>query len=260
MSSEKTPKLTLVGAGPGDPDLISVKGIKALRTADVILYDALIDPALLEYAGPDTEKIFVGKRADRHAFPQQEINRMIVACAFNYGHVVRLKGGDPFVFGRGQEEKEYAEIFNIPVDVVPGISSVTGIPANLGIPLTMRGWNESFWVMTATGSNGELTNDLRNAVHSDATVVILMGIGKLGQIAALFQEAGKGNLPVAVVQNGTTHTERYAIGTMNDIVEHVRDKGIGTPGIIIAGQVVSTHRELESVLVNVNRLNNGSQE
>ena len=121
------PKLTLVGAGPGDPELISIKGMKAIQQADVILYDALIDDTLLEYAKQDALKICVGKRSNNHLFKQEEINRMIVAYAFNYGHVVRLKGGDPFVFGRGQEEKNYAEIFDIPVSVVPGISSAIAV-------------------------------------------------------------------------------------------------------------------------------------
>ena len=251
------PKLTLVGAGPGDPDLISVKGMKAIQSADVILFDALIDIALLDYAKSDAIKIYVGKRANQHKFKQEEINRLIVAHAFNYGHVVRLKGGDPFVFGRGQEEKEYAEIFDIKVEVIPGISSSIAVPASQGIALTRRGVNESFWVVTGTTSEGKLSKDLELAAQSSATIVILMGIRKLPEIVALFQKHEKNNLPIAVIQNGTTHAEKHAIGTVRTIVEQVKNAGIGTPGIIVAGEVVGLHPELqfinESVLSQIQR-------
>ncbi len=241
------PKLTLVGAGPGDPELISVKGMKAIQNADVILFDALIDIALLGYAKEDALKIYVGKRADQHKFRQEEINRLIVAHAFNYGHVVRLKGGDPFVFGRGQEEKEYAEIFDIEVEVVPGISSSIAVPGSQGIALTKRGVNESFWVVTGTTSDGSLSKDLKLAAQSSATVVVLMGIRKLPQISKLFKQNGKGNLPVAVIQNGTTHAEKHVVGTFETIVEQVIDAGIGTPGIIVAGEVVGSHTEFHYI-------------
>ncbi len=236
------PKLTLVGAGPGDPELLSIKGMKALQVADVILYDALIDDELLDYAKPDALKIYVGKRADNHRYKQEEINRMIVAYAFNYGHVVRLKGGDPFVFGRGQEEKEYAEIFDIPVDVVPGISSSIAVPASQNISLTKRGINDSFWVITATKSDGKLSTDIALAAQSNATVVILMGVRKLPQIAELYQKVGKTELPVTVIQNGTTKNEKSVVGTINTIVEQANDAKIGTPGIIVIGEVVADHK------------------
>lgn len=243
------PKLTLVGAGPGDPDLLSIKGMKAIQAADVVLYDALIDDALLDYAKPEALKIYVGKRADNHRYKQEEINRMIVAYAFNYGHVVRLKGGDPFVFGRGQEEKEYAEIFDIQVDVVQGISSSIAVPVSQGIPVTKRGVNESFWVITATTSNGDLSKDIALAAQSSATVVILMGVRKLPQIAELFQKLGKSDIPVAVIQNGTTANEKAAVGTMQTIVDQVNDAAIGTPGIIVVGEVVADHKYFrESVM------------
>jgi uroporphyrin-III C-methyltransferase len=236
-----TPRLTLVGAGPGDPELISLKGARLLGEADVVLYDALIDERLLDHTADDCIRIYVGKRADRHSFSQQEINRLIVACAFNHGHVVRLKGGDPFVFGRGQEEKDYAEVFNIPVEVVPGISSATAVAASQSIPLTMRGVNEGFWVITATKSYGELSADIELAARSSATIVILMGIRKLAAIAEIFREQGKGGLPVAVVQNGTMKNEKYVTGTMDDIAARAESARIGSPGIIIAGEVVSVH-------------------
>jgi len=163
-------KLTLVGAGPGDPDLITLKGIKALRQADVVLYDALISKELLDHA-PRAEKIYVGKRRGIHRFSQEEINEMIVRKALGYGHVVRLKGGDPFVFGRGSEEIEHAQSFGIPTDVIPGISSSLAVPSSIGIPLTKRGISESFWVITGCNSQRELSRDLELAARSTATLV-----------------------------------------------------------------------------------------
>ena len=138
MSNDIKPRVTLVGAGPGDPDLISVKGMKAVMAADVVLYDALVSPEILRQAPKHAELVFVGKRADSHRYDQKEINRLIVAYAFNNGHVVRLKGGDPFVFGRGHEEKDYAEVFNIPVEVIPGITSATSVPASIGFIAATR--------------------------------------------------------------------------------------------------------------------------
>jgi len=245
MIPESQPKVTLVGAGPGDPDLISVKGLKAVQAADVILYDALVSPEIIREAPEHAELVYVGKRANRHRYDQAEINRMIVAYAFNHGHVVRLKGGDPFVFGRGQEEKAYAAAFNIPVEVIPGISSAISVPSSIGIPVTARDMNDSFWVLTATKRNGQLNPDLELAVRSNATVVILMGIRKLSEIAQRFTEHGKPDLPMAVVQSGTTADEKYVIGTANDIVQRAEDAQIGTPGIIIAGDVVALHEEFD---------------
>ena len=143
MSRSQYPHITLVGAGPGDPDLISVAGVKALRRADVILYDALVDESLLDWS-PHAEKIFVGKRKAYKRYGQDQINQILVAKAFERGHVVRLKGGDPFVFGRGSEELEYAESYGIPTRIIPGISSSTAAGATQGLPLTRRGVSQSF--------------------------------------------------------------------------------------------------------------------
>lgn len=172
----KEPRLTLVGAGPGDADLITLKAIKALQQADVVLYDALVNPALLEHAAAAAPKVFVGKRAGAHSLKQDEINKLIVDSAMAYGHVVRLKGGDPFVFGRGYEELAYADKFNIATEVVPGISSSIAVPELQQIPLTIRGVNESFWVITGTTSSGEISRDIPLAAQSSASVIILMGL------------------------------------------------------------------------------------
>ncbi len=234
----KNPRLTLVGAGPGDPDLITLKGVKALQQADVILYDALVHPDLLDYAPPHARKVFVGKRAGKHKFQQSKINYLIAAYAHEYGHVVRLKGGDPFIFGRGQEEKAYAEHFGLTVEVVPGLSSVNAAPGLQGIPLTQRGVNESFWVITGTTSERKLSADIALAAQSSATVVILMGTRKLGQILELFRAQGKQDLPIGVIFSASLPEETAIYGTVNTIEQAVAETPHSGPGIIILGETV----------------------
>ncbi len=246
--SSVTPKITLVGAGPGDAELITLKGWRALQQADVVLYDALIDKSLLDVVPASAVKVFTGKRAGAHSMTQEHINLLMVQYALSHGHVVRLKGGDPFVFGRGHEELEFAANFNIPATVIPGVSSCIAAPESQQVPLTSRGLSRSFWVLTATTCNGELADDLRLAAQSTATLVILMGIEKLSEIARLLAANGKSDLPVMVVQNATLPNERCAVGTAETIVELVRERGIGSPGVIVAGEVVRLHREfLEEV-------------
>lgn len=234
-------KLSLVGAGPGDPELITLKGIKALKTAGAVLYDALANPDLLDYAPAEVPKIYVGKRANNHRFTQQEINQMVVSYALSHGHVVRLKGGDPFVFGRGHEEKVYAEIFDIEVDVIPGISSSLSLAALQGVPLTRRGMNESFWVLTGTTKSGKLSQDIPIAAQSSATAIILMGMRKIDEIVWQFQQTGKGDTPVMIIQNGSLPNEHVVLGTVNTIGNIARETGIGSPAIIVIGEVVHLH-------------------
>jgi len=239
------PKLTLVGAGPGDPDLLTLKGVKALAEANVVLYDALANEEIMNHAPQDAIKIFVGKRIGCHKYSQDQINQLIVDNALTYGNVVRLKGGDPFIFGRGSEEIEYAESFGIPTFVVPGISSVIAVPAYLGISLTKRGTSESFWVITGTTSDRNLSNDIALAAQSSATVVILMGMSKLSQIVALFQKKSKGEIPVAIIQNGTTPYEKIGLGTIDTIQEVVAEKNLSSPAIIVIGEVVKESNKLK---------------
>ena len=245
------PAFSLVGAGPGDPDLISLKGIKTLQTADVILYDALVSEELLNYAPEHAICIFVGKRARKHRYSQAEINRLIVTYAYSHGHVVRLKGGDPFIFGRGHEELAYVEAFGIDANVVPGISSIASVPGLQKIPLTKRGINESFWVITATTSDGNLSGDLYRAVRTDVTVVILMGMRKLSEIVGLYKKMGKRNLPIAVIQSGSTAEEKAAIGTISTIEDTVRNKGVSTPALIVIGEVVGLHSDLRTPVMEL---------
>lgn len=237
----KEPKLTVVGAGPGDVELITVKAIYALRAADVVLYDALVDPELLCFA-PDAEHIFVGKRKGCYAYQQGQINELIVSRAKSHGHVVRLKGGDPFVFGRGAEEMEYAVAHGIEVAMVPGISSCLSVPGSQNIPVTKRGASESLWVITGTTKEHRLSNDIRLAAKSTATVVILMGMSKLSQIVDLFVKEGKSHTPIAIIQNGTRENEKVGVGTIDSIEQEVDRQGLANPAIIIIGEVVR-HRE-----------------
>jgi uroporphyrin-III C-methyltransferase len=251
--SIKIPKLTVVGAGPGDEDLITLKAIKAIESANVILYDALINESLLKYASNDAELIYVGKRKGCYAFQQEQINELIVTKAKEKGHVVRLKGGDPFVFGRGAEEIDYVRTYGLETYMVPGISSPLAVPAYQGIPLTKRGVSESFWVVTATTKDHALSSDVALAAKSSATIVILMGMHKLAEIVKIFYAENKRNTPVAVIQNGTKNNEKVGIGHIKNIQQIVNEKGLASPAIIVIGDVVKQKAELESIYKNIGR-------
>jgi len=243
----KEPRITLVGAGPGDADLITIKGIKALKIADVVLYDALVNEEILEFAPEHAVKVYVGKRSGDHSFSQDAINKLMIDYALNYGHVVRLKGGDPFVFGRGYEELEHAASFSISATVIPGISSSIAVPGLQQIPVTHRGLSESFWVITGTTSNGKISADVYTAAQTNATIVVLMGLHKLAEITQIFKNQGKDRLPVAVIQSGSTENEKVAIGTIKTIVEQVEEKKISSPALIVIGEVVSLHPSFQSI-------------
>ncbi|MHA8055560.1 uroporphyrinogen-III C-methyltransferase [Aquirufa nivalisilvae] len=244
-----TKRLFLVGAGPGDPELLTLKAVRILQEADVILYDALANPQLLNHASPNCHLEFVGKRFGCHALSQHEINDRIVELSKQYFNIVRLKGGDPFVFGRAQEEIEAAESAGMQVDIIPGISSALAVPASQRIPLTCRGINESFWVTTGTTANGEISSDIFWAAQSSATVIILMAMSKLEAIMDIFQQCGKSKTPVAIIQNGTRPDEKMVIGTTRDIQFKAEYAGISNPAIIIVGEVVKLHRtQLNSLI------------
>jgi uroporphyrin-III C-methyltransferase len=242
-----TPKLTIVGAGPGDADLITLKAIKAIKSADVILYDALINRELLEYASSHAELIFVGKRKGCYSYQQTQINELIVERALRCGHVVRLKGGDSFIFGRGAEELEHAKAYAIEVAVVPGISSSAAVPASVGIPLTKRNAAQSFWVITGTTKTHEISGDIALAAKSTATVVILMGMSKLSEIVQIFSHEGKSEMAIAVIQNGTRVNEKVGIGTISNIESIVEEKQLSNPAIIIIGEVVNQRVDLSDI-------------
>ncbi len=256
MSQTITPKITLVGAGPGDVELITVKGLNALRNADVVLYDALVNKELLEHAPREAVKIYVGKRNNQHAYTQDQINTLIVDMAYTYGHVVRLKGGDSFVFGRGQEELNYADAFNIETSVVPGISSSIGVPGLAGIPVTHRGSSESFWVITGTTKENELSADVLTAAKTNATVIILMGLSKLKEITELFITEGKEDTAIALIQDGSLSTQKIVLGTISTIVSRAVQQKIKAPAVIIIGEVVKQHKAFTSVVYELNTITN----
>lgn len=246
-----SPKVALVGAGPGDPELITVKGLRTIQHANVILYDALVSPELLDYAPAECKKVYVGKRKGKKEFPQEEINRLIVFYAIRFGFVVRLKGGDPNVFGRGHEEMEYVRRRGIPVELISGLSSALAAPAVAGIPITKRGINESFWVITGTLSSGEMSNDIALAAQSTATVIILMGMSHLQKIALLFQQLRSPLEPIALIQEATTSNQKVAFGTAASIFKCAADLGMSSPAVIVIGKVVH-ECDANDLLVTIN--------
>lgn len=236
MKNKENPHISLVGAGPGDVELISVKGLNRLKKANVVLYDALVNEELLTYA-PTAKKIFVGKRKGFKAYEQEQINQLMVDSANKFGHVVRLKGGDSFVFGRGMEEILFARQHQIPTEVIPGISSSISVPALAQIPVTHRGLSNSFMVLSATLADGSLNPELKKASGLDATIVILMGLSQVEKIAEVFRE--KSGLPAAIIYNGSLPDQETIVGTVGTISELHRQADMKGPGVIVIGEVVA---------------------
>lgn len=251
------PKVTLVGAGPGDPELLTLKAVNALQKAKAILYDALVNEEILKHA-PNAVKLFVGKRKGCHSYMQDQINDLLVAYSLRYGNVVRLKGGDPFVFGRGREEIDHLAKAGIPSEIVPGISSALAAPASIGIPVTHREVAQSFWVLTGTTSGHKLSQDIELSAQSKATVVILMGMSKLSEIVSVFTKYGKAELPVAIIQNGTKKNERRAIGKISTIEKKVSEQNLSSPAVIVIGEVVKIAKDELSALVEDNIIHSQS--
>jgi len=244
-------KVILIGAGPGDPELLTLAAYKRIQTAHVILYDALVTEAILEL-NPSAQKIYVGKRKGQHALNQDEINHLIVQQAKTHGEIVRLKGGDPFVFGRGGEELLYAKQHGVDVEVIPGISSSLGVPANQHLPLTSRGDAKSFWVLTATTlADNELPKDVTLAAQSSATVVILMGMHHIRSIVQHYRRLNKNQLGIAIIQNGTRTNETIYKGYIHNFLELHPNINTNHPGIIVIGQVVNKYL-LDTVLQHHN--------
>ncbi|WP_296618476.1 uroporphyrinogen-III C-methyltransferase [Marivirga sp.] len=239
-------KLSLVGAGPGDPDLISVKGIKTLAQADVVLYDALVHPELLNYAPSRALKTYVGKRAGKHSYKQEEINDLIIENVFSHGHVVRLKGGDPFIFARGKEEIDYAESFGISTQVVPGISSIN-LAGMYGVPLTTRGVNESFWVVTATTKSGDLSKDVAKVAETSATAIFLMGLRKAAAISKAYELQDKADLSAVIVSNGSLENAKVYRTTVGQLANTINEQKVASPGIILVGESVAQQNDFATI-------------
>ncbi|ATW28105.1 uroporphyrinogen-III C-methyltransferase [Candidatus Formimonas warabiya] len=238
----------LVGAGPGDYKLITLKAVECLKKADVVIYDRLANKRLLDFAQEGAEKIFVGKECSFHSLPQEQINRLIVKKAKEGKTVVRLKGGDPYVFGRGGEEAEELRKENIPFEIVPGITSAISVPAYAGIPVTHRDFVSSVHIITGHEKPEKDSSwlDYKVLAKLQGTLIFLMGLSNLSNICKNLMEWGKPeDTPVAVVSKGTTSAQKKVVGTLADIEEKVKDVHLLPPSIIIVGQVVNLHDRLD---------------
>ncbi len=238
--------VSLVGAGPGDPGLITVKGIRTVQKADCIIYDRLAAPELLNDVKPGCELIYAGKENHHHTLKQDEINSLLAEKAMEYEHVVRLKGGDVFVFGRGGEEALYLKERGISFEIIPGISSCIAGPAAAGIPVTDRGCASGFHVVTAHSRRDELAKiDFEAMARSDDTSIFLMGLSRLGEIAERLIEAGMPReTEAAVISHATTLQQRTCVGSLENIAEDVRSAGLSSPALIVVGKVVSLREKL----------------
>jgi uroporphyrinogen III methyltransferase/synthase len=240
-------KVYLVGAGPGDPGLMTVKGLDSLRRADVVIYDRLIDESILHEARPEAEKIYVGKASNHHTLEQEKINHLLIQKAREGKVVVRLKGGDPFVLGRGGEEAQALAESHIPFEVVPGVSSAVAVPAYAGIPVTHRGVASSFTVVTGhkASERGEPLIAWEKLSTGTDTLVILMGIGNLTYVVdQLIKNNKPPSTPVAVITHGTTDHQRCVTGTLQDIIEKVKSENLQPPSVLVVGEVVQLRKYL----------------
>jgi len=248
-----TGRVVLVGAGPGDPDLITVKGARALADADIVVYDRLAAPALLDLAPASAERVYVGKQPGGHAMKQEEINALLIEHARVGRTVVRLKGGDPFVFGRGGEELLACAEAGVTCEVVPGISSAIAAPAAAGIPLTHRGVARSFAVVTAStaGTAHEPDAvDLSKVATATDTLVLLMAAGRLATTCEALIAAGRpADEPAALIMWATTPEERTVIGTLTDLPGVAAAAKMGPPATLVVGEVASLPDEVTRVLV-----------
>ncbi len=239
----KMGKVYLTGAGPGDIDLLTVKALRVVQQADVIIYDRLANPDILVQAKEGCEFIYVGKEDSHHTIPQDEINEIIYQNALKYKNVVRLKGGDPLVFGRGGEEGMYLRERGIEFEFIPGITSAIAVPEYAGIPVTHRGVTVSFRVVTGHESRKEKSQIPWENYKTDDTIIFLMGLHNLDKITQKLIEIGKPKEhPVAVISKGTTPEEKTVVGTLEDIYEKAKD--LPTPALIVVGEVVKLRDQL----------------
>lgn len=239
--------LFVIGAGPGDPELMTLKGLNVLKRADVVLYDNLSNEILLNYTPKRCIKVYVGKKPYEKYNSQAEIHELIKFYATAGKTVVRLKGGDPYIFGRGFEEILFAEENGIPAHYIPGISSMQGAGFS-HIPLTHRGVSESVWMITGTKKDGSLSADLQCAMKSGATVVIYMGMRKLQEIAASYISNGLGAMPAAIIQHATMPQQKQVSCAVKDLKEVAEREGMSHPAIIVIGNVVDVKNAIKQSL------------
>jgi len=235
----------LTGAGPGDMELLTMKAFRVVKEADVIIYDRLANPDILKEAKNGCEFVYVGKEDGRHIMPQDEINETIYQNALKYENVVRLKGGDPFVFGRGGEEAAYLQERGVGFEIIPGITSAISAPAYAGIPVTHRGVAVSFRVVTGHESPNKKESQIPwDNFKTDDTIIFLMGLHNLPKISKKLMEIGKpADYPCAVISKGTTKDQQVIVGTLADITEKAKD--VPTPALIVVGQVVKLREQLK---------------
>jgi uroporphyrin-III C-methyltransferase len=235
-------KVYLVGAGPGDPGLLTLRGKSLLELADVVVYDALVSPAILEMINPKAEKIDAGKRSGRHSLTQEETTQVLIEKAQNNAVVVRLKGGDPFIFGRGGEEMQDLNTAGIGVEVVPGVTSGIAAPASIGIPLTHRDYSSSVTFVTGHESVGKYRPQInwKAIAKGSETIVIYMGVQKLPHIIPDLIIAGLApNTPIALIRWGTRPEQEQLIGTLETIIELIETTAFEAPAIVVIGNVVN---------------------
>jgi uroporphyrin-III C-methyltransferase/precorrin-2 dehydrogenase/sirohydrochlorin ferrochelatase len=235
----------LVGSGPGDPDLLTLRALRLMHKADVVLYDRLVSPEILLRLRPDAQKIYVGKRSADHAVPQETINEMLARLAKEGNRVLRLKGGDPFIFGRGGEELESLAAAGIPFQIVPGITAASGCASYAGIPLTHRDYSQSVRFLTGHTKDGRVPLEWDILVKEQQTLVFYMGLAGLPHICdQLLKHGMSSTTPVAVIQQGTTQTQKVVVGNLDRIADMALEKEIEAPTIIIIGEVVKLQKSL----------------
>ncbi len=236
----------LVGAGPGDPELLTLRAARLLESAEVVVYDNLVGAGILDFIRAGADRIYAGKQDCRHSMSQEDINALLVRLAQQGKRVVRLKGGDPFVFGRGGEEAEALAAQNVRFEIVPGITAANGIASYAGIPLTHRDYAQTCVFTTGHLKDGTLDLDWDTLVRPHQTVVIYMGLGALRTICTELIEHGQGaDMPAAVIERGTTRDQRVVCGTLETIADLVAAMGLRSPCLIIIGKVASLHHTLK---------------
>ena len=243
---QEVPRVFLVGAGPGDPELLTLKGLRLLRSADVVIYDRLISDAILDEVPPGASRIYVGKQGGTHSLPQQEISELLVGLGQENKCVVRLKGGDPFIFGRGGEEALALAEAGIPFEIVPGVTAASGIMGHLGLPLTHRGLaNGVRFVTGQCGKGVALDLNWHSLADPETTLVVYMGLAKLREISAELLAAGMpGDLPAIAISKGTLEDEELCLGTLASLAEQVEAIALSPPVIIVFGRIVSLYSKL----------------
>jgi uroporphyrin-III C-methyltransferase/precorrin-2 dehydrogenase/sirohydrochlorin ferrochelatase len=238
-------KVYLVGAGPGDPELLTLRAVRLIQQADVVVYDNLVSPGVIGFVSPAAERIYAGKRRNEHTLRQEQINSLLVKLAGEGKQVVRLKGGDPFIFGRGGEELQTLAAHGVAFEVVPGVTAASGVSSYAGIPLTHRDYAQCCLFVTGHLKDGTADLDWPSLVRLNQTVVIYMGLGGLPEICRQMMAHGAAsNLPIAVVQDGSISTQKVVTGTLADMPEKVAQAGLKSPCLTIIGEVVKLHDEL----------------